>query len=239
MTPLGWPEFPPDFPPSFYQTTKVHRPARLLLSTHFHTEPIAVNGREHIHAGYVSFLQLLRLEVGALPAVNWSLVSIDHVVVGITAIVIARAKSRAPPGSIELLPPCGLAAGSTLALGASNRARHICLTYFQGGILHRTVLTIDIRIAVRVRADIVSHEIDGKFLPINPGASEGSCSVARSLTEISIVLHGRSCPCDHTRAYVMVIVARAPRARTVLGALVDEAQRNLRATGYKTIDRVG
>ena len=50
MTPLGWPEFPPDFPPSFYQTTKVHRPARLLLSTHFHTEPIVVNGREHIHA---------------------------------------------------------------------------------------------------------------------------------------------------------------------------------------------
>ena len=42
----------PDFPPSFYQTTKVHRPARLLLSTHFHTEPIAVNGREHIPVSY-------------------------------------------------------------------------------------------------------------------------------------------------------------------------------------------
>ena len=214
MTPLGWPEFPPDFPPSFYQTTKVHRPARLLLSTHFHTEPIAVNGREHIHAGYVSFLQLLRLEVGALPAINWSLVSIDHVVVGIAAIVIARAKSRAVPTTIEGLTPWSLAADSTLALGASTRAPHICLTYFQVGTISETTIgrSLYASTATVVCSDILSLEIDGHLLPTDQGANEGSCCGAlaqRGGAGIPIGCDGRLCHCDHIQAIVVVAVTRA------------------------------
>jgi hypothetical protein len=167
-----------------------------------------VNVRVPIHAGYVSFIQLLRIDVGALPAINWRLVSIDHVVVGITAIVIARAKSRAVPGIIEGLTPHGLAADSTLALAASTRAPHICLTYFQVGTISDTP-SPDATTAIVVRSDIDSHEIDGHLLPTDQGANEGSCCVARALRGVAgipIGCDGRLVHCDHTQAIVVVAV---------------------------------
>jgi hypothetical protein len=152
-----------------------------------------------IHAGVVSFIQLLRIDEGALPAINWSLVFIGHVVVGIAAKVIARAKSRAVPGTIEGLTRCGLAVDSTLALGASTRAPHICLTYFHVGTISRTTIGVwrCATTAAVVVPDILSLEIDGHLLPTDQGANEGSCCGAHALRRggagIPIVCDGRLC----------------------------------------------